>query len=73
VVGNGLYKRVVYGRFPLSHCIGLALLALLAPFAFHTDLLMTGGLTTVVMVVVAAWESVSRRTSAQGEQVVQAD
>jgi low temperature requirement protein LtrA len=73
VVGNGLYKRVVYGRFPLSHLIGLALLALVTPFAFHTDLLMTGGLTTVVMIVVAAWESVSRRSSPRGEDAVGAD
>ncbi|MGF7134239.1 low temperature requirement protein LtrA [Paraburkholderia sp. EB58] len=67
VAGNGLYKRVVYGRFPLSHWVGLALLALVVPFAFHTDLLMTGGLTTAVMIVVAAWESISRRTSARTE------
>ena len=50
VAGNGFYKRVVYGWFPLSHWAGLALLALVAPFAFHTDLLMTGGLTTAVMI-----------------------
>jgi hypothetical protein len=29
---------------------------------------MTGGLTTVVMIVVAAWESVSRRGSTQAEE-----
>ncbi len=69
VVGSGLYKRVVYGWFPLSHWIGLALIALIAPFAFHTDLLMTGGLTTLVLVVVAAWESISRRMSAQAKPV----
>ncbi|HEY1997385.1 low temperature requirement protein A [Paraburkholderia sp.] len=69
VVGNALYKRVVYGRFPLSHWVGLALLALVAPFAFRTDLLMTGGLTTAVMIIVAAWESISRRRSAQAQPV----
>jgi low temperature requirement protein LtrA len=69
IAGNGLYKRVVYGWFPLSHWVGLALLALIAPFAFHTDLLMTGGLTTLVMIVVATWESVSRRRSPQTGQM----
>ncbi|WP_322009452.1 low temperature requirement protein A [Paraburkholderia sp. J12] len=67
VVGNGLYKRVVYGGFPLSHWIGLALFALMVPLALHTDLLMTGTLTTVAMVVVAVWESVSRRSARQAE------
>jgi low temperature requirement protein LtrA len=70
VVGNGLYKRVVYGQFPLSHCIGLGLLALVTPLAFHTDLLMTSGLATAVMVVVAVWESVSRRTSPRSEDAI---
>ncbi|WP_028227153.1 low temperature requirement protein A [Paraburkholderia ferrariae] len=67
VVGNGLYKRVVYGWFPLSHWIGLALFALTVPLALHTDLLMTGTLTTGVMIAVAVWESVSRRSARQAE------
>lgn len=73
VLGNGLYKRVVYGWFPLSHYIGLALFALITPFAFHTDLLMTSGLTTVALIVVAIWESVSRRNAALDESAVEAD
>ena len=50
------------GLFTLA---GLVLLAIVSPFALHTDLLMTGGLTTVVMIVVAVWESVSRRRLAR--------
>jgi low temperature requirement protein LtrA len=69
IVGNGLYKRIVYGWFPLSHWVGLGALAAIAPFAFRTDLLMTGGLTTAVMIVVAVWESVSRRGAARTGQV----
>lgn len=69
VVGNGLYKRVVYGGFPLSHWIGLALFALAAPLALHTDLLMAGTLTTGVMIVVAIWESVSRRSGAEARRL----
>lgn len=62
LVGNLLYKRLIYGGRPvLSHLVGLALLGLVALVAPLTDLLMVGGLTSAVMCVVAAWESVSRR------------
>jgi hypothetical protein len=60
---------VVYGWFPLSHWIGLVLYALTVPFALHTDLLMTGGLTTGVMIVVAVWESVSRRGAGEARRL----
>ncbi|CUZ13177.1 Predicted membrane protein [Serratia marcescens] len=57
---NALYKRLVYHRLPLSHLVGLLALAVLAPVAYLTDLLMVNGLTTLIMVVVAVWESISR-------------
>jgi low temperature requirement protein LtrA len=60
IAANAIFKRLVYCRLPLSHLIGLGLLALLIPLAPHTDLLMVGGLTTLILVVVASWESVSR-------------
>ncbi|AKL40767.1 TPA: low temperature requirement protein A [Serratia marcescens] len=60
---NALYKRLVYHRFPLSHLVGLLALAVLAPVAYLTDLLMVNGLTTLIMVVVAVWESISRGRS----------
>jgi low temperature requirement protein LtrA len=66
LAGNALYKLVVYRRVPLSHLVGFALLAILAPFAFATDLLMVDGLTTVILIVVAAWESISRRRGTAG-------
>ncbi|MGE8674292.1 MAG: hypothetical protein ACN6PB_14740, partial [Achromobacter kerstersii] len=56
---------VVYARFPLSHVVGLVLLAVLAPVSFVTDNLMVGGLTTLIMMVVAVWESLSRRDQAR--------
>jgi low temperature requirement protein LtrA len=62
LLGNAIYKRVVYGRFPLSHLAGLVALAVLTPFAWLTDLLMVGGLTTLIMMIVAGWEARSRRT-----------
>jgi low temperature requirement protein LtrA len=66
LAGNALYKLVVYRRVPLSHLVGFALLAILVPFAFATDLLMVDGLTTVILIVVAAWESISRRRGTAG-------
>ncbi|UFN50871.1 low temperature requirement protein A [Roseomonas sp. OT10] len=57
LLGGALYKRVVYGAWPASHLAGIAALAALLPFAFATDLLMIGGLTTLVMLGVALWET----------------
>ena len=65
LLGNGIYKTVVYARFPLSHVAGLVLLAALAPVSYVTDNLMVGGLTTLILMLVAAWESVSRRRAAR--------
>ncbi|HIH8975061.1 TPA: low temperature requirement protein A [Serratia marcescens] len=62
---NALYKRLVYHRFPLSHLVGLLALAVLAPVAYFTDLLMVNGLTTLIMVMVAVWESISRGRTPQ--------
>ncbi|SFA71302.1 Low temperature requirement protein LtrA [Collimonas sp. OK607] len=59
--GNGIYKTVVYHRFPFSHVIGLMALALLIPLAYFTDQLMVSGLTTAILIVAATRESVSRR------------
>ncbi len=61
LAGNAIYKRVVYGRFPLSHLAGLIALAVLTPFAWLTDLLMVGGLTAAIMLIVAGWEGSARR------------
>ncbi|OKB68065.1 hypothetical protein BHU62_03490 [Serratia marcescens] len=62
---NALYKRLVYHRFPLSHLAGLLALAVLAPVAYLTDQLMVNGLTTLIMVMVAVWESISRGRAPQ--------
>lgn len=57
LLGNGIYKSIVYGFFPLSHRIGLAALVLLVPAGFLTGQLMVSGLTSVVLIVVAIWGS----------------
>jgi|GEM_PF-4476417 len=57
---NAVYKLFVYQRIPLSHLVGIAALVVLVPFSFVTDVLMVNGLTTLIVIVVAAWESISR-------------
>ena len=64
LLGNALLKRSAFGRVPLSHLVGLALLGLLWPTAFLTDHLMVLGLANTVLLVVAAWEWQSRRQGA---------
>ncbi len=44
------------------------LLAILAMFAYVTDLLMIGGLTTAVLIFTAVWESCARRKTALSYQ-----
>jgi len=61
LLGNALYKKVIYGRFPLSHITGLVLLAAMAPISLLTDILMAGGLTTVLIVGVVFFECLGKR------------
>ena len=65
LLGNALFKWASNDRKlpPLSHLAGLALLAILAPFAFAHQLsaLALGAVTTGVMTLVAAWESIALR------------
>ena len=42
---------------PLSHLGGLALLAALIPLAFYAPPLALAAATTLVLVIVAAWET----------------
>lgn len=56
LIGNALYKRLIYGGVPVTHVVGLLALAIAAPFAFTTDLLMISGITTLIVLVVAIWE-----------------
>lgn len=63
LLGNALFKRIVYGRFPLSHGIGMAVLLLLLPLMPRLQLLHAGALTTAVMVLVTLWAAWVRRQS----------
>jgi low temperature requirement protein LtrA len=61
LLGNLLFKRSVVGRWPLSHLVGLGLLAAVAPASLVASPLVLSGLTTGVILVVAAWETRSLR------------
>jgi low temperature requirement protein LtrA len=62
LLGNIGFKQTMGAkRYPLSHLIGLALLAALAPFAARLPLLGLEVAITVILVVTALWETVSLR------------
>lgn len=61
LVGNAVYKRIVYGGFPLSHLVGSVLLMMTFPVALQTNRLVAGALTTAVMIVVAVWQTLRPR------------
>lgn len=56
LLGNGLYKHVVYGRYPLSHLMGLGLLAATTLVGWQVGLLAVNALTAAILIFVAAWE-----------------
>ena len=61
LIGSAIYKKVVYGTVPLSHAVGVVVLAGLIPVAFTVDLLTMGWLTTIVMLAVGIWDARSKR------------
>ena len=69
LLGNAAYKKVVYGWLPPSHIGGVVLLVLLFPLAFVTDRLMVGALTSLVMIVVAVWQSLNAPAAPTGRKV----
>ena len=65
LLGNMLFKRLSAPNMPLSHMVGLAMLALLIPAVPVTTPLLLSSATTAVLIVVAAWESISLRSNRQ--------
>ncbi|MFG1242954.1 low temperature requirement protein A [Xanthobacter versatilis] len=61
VLGCGLFKYPLLRRFPLSHLVGLGLLALLIPFASLFSPLGLAAAGTGALLVVAGWEVVALR------------
>ncbi len=62
LLGTLLFKVVsAIGRFPVSHVIGLALLAVLIPLAGNLSPLTVGWLTTGILVLVGGIEAAANR------------
>ena len=61
LIGNAIYKNVVYRRIPKSHILAIAGLLALIPVSFVTDYLMIGGLTTLLLVLLAIFDGCNQR------------
>jgi low temperature requirement protein LtrA len=62
LLGNALFKQTVNEtNLPFSHLVGLGLLLALCWPATHLSILLLAGSTTLVLVLVAAWETFSLR------------
>jgi low temperature requirement protein LtrA len=66
LIGTILFKHTIRGWFQPSHGAGIAALAVLAWFASGLSPLMLSILTTAILIVVAAWESISLTSGAAG-------
>jgi low temperature requirement protein LtrA len=62
LVGTILFKHTIRGFLQLSHGVGIVALGGLAWFAGDLSPLMLSILTSAIMVVVAAWESISLKS-----------
>ena len=56
LLGSAIYKKVVYGRIPVSHIVAALALAALLPVAPAVDLLTMGWLTTLILLTAGLWE-----------------
>jgi low temperature requirement protein LtrA len=64
LLGTILFKHTIRGWLQLSHIVGIVTLGLLAWFASTLPPLMLSALTTAIMIMVAAWESISLKPGA---------
>ncbi len=62
LVGNIMFKRTVAAHLPLSHLMGLVLLGLFVPGVAHLPPLILGVVASVVLVIVAIWETISLKS-----------
>jgi len=62
VTGNMLFKRIAFGRLPLSHMVGLGLFVMLAAAASYLEPLPLSIAATVIIIIVAAWEFISMKS-----------
>jgi low temperature requirement protein LtrA len=66
LIGTILFKYAIRGWLQLSHGVGIVALGGLAWFAGELSPLMLSILTTVLMIIVAVWESLSLRSGTAG-------
>lgn len=59
LLGSGFFKRLTARWFPLSHLVGLGIAVLLAVAAPYLSPVMLSVATTVLLIVVAVWETIS--------------
>src|SRR5437660_450590 len=64
LIGTILFKHTIRGWLQLSHGAGIVALGILAWFAAGLTPLMLSLLTSAIMIVVAAWESISLKSGA---------
>ena len=64
LVGTILFKHNIRGFLQLSHGVGIVVFGVLAYFASGLSPLTLSLLTTLVLIVVAVWESLSLRSNA---------
>jgi low temperature requirement protein LtrA len=69
LVGTILFKRAMRGIFQLSHFVGIGLLIALMPLAHFLSPLALSSATTVIMLVVAAWEAISLGSSEKSDEI----
>jgi low temperature requirement protein LtrA len=67
LAGNAMFKRLSAPHFPLSHLVGLGLLAVLLAAAPSMSLLVLSAATTVILIGVAVWEWWSFRRQAEAD------
>ena len=67
LIGTILFKHVVRGWLQLSHIVGIAALIVLAWFAGELSPVWLSVLTTMVLLIVAVWETVSLSGASQSE------
>ena len=68
LIGTILFKHTVRGWLQLSHIVGIAALAVLAWFARELSPMWLSILTTVILLIVAVWETVSLSGASQSDQ-----
>ena len=65
LIGSILFKYAIRGWLQLSHGVGILALGVLGWFGAELSPLMLSIATTLLMVVVATWESLSLRSASK--------